>query len=185
MYSIKNDLFVEYFIWCLVKKNKKDGNVNVESLKHQINSTTLKHHLKDNVFFNYNNGRIYLKSLKTLDVSIGRKNYFFSEDDLQKLKKDSTDKKWTKTAIKYFFIVLVSCKYADKKPYGISLIANDTNTSESTVYRAMSNNSYISRHCDKQAKPSPRSHRSSHGDVNYTANFNHLLLGTLTYNRAG
>ena len=184
MHSIKNNLFVEYFIWCLLKNHKKDGKISSSALKNIISSSVLKYHLKNNLFFNYHDGFIFLKSLKLLGVSIGRKNFFIEEDDIQKLK-HTPCRLWTKTDIKYLFVVITACKYSNAKPYGIRLISSDLEVSESTVYRAL-RCPYIKRKYEKQVHDSPRSHpTSTSGYVNYTANFYSLLLGKLTYNKAG
>ena len=181
-FSLKNNLYVEYFIWVYLKSLNNNGFHSTNDLKKTFFKTSTFCNIKDNVFFKVSGNKIILTSLRKLHINPRSKNFYIEMSELNKFarklafKSNKLIKGWTKTLIKYFFICLVSCKYEDKKPYALSLIEKDTGCSVSTIQRALKN-LFVNRYSKTQIESSERSYYCDGKLINISPNYNEFLLG--------
>ena len=192
-YVLKNNLHVEYFIWCYLRYQDFplcSGVVPIYTLNNlNFCQSMLKKHLKTNEFFKVHGDKIYLQSKKhymNYNCTIKELNKMARREIPDQLIKNKSSKwaksvqykainKWDDTSIKYFLIRIFACKYGVKKPYALKLIAADLDYCERTIKRAL--NLYVDKHCRVQGHYSSRSHYSKGLLINYSPNYYTLQFG--------
>ena len=183
-YALKNNLHVELFIWCYLKSTNNSGFHSIKDFdKCRINFSSIKRKLKSNVFFTVSNDKIFLKSLKNMPVSLGKRTFFCNSEDLNKFPRKLAHgsgkiiKEWNSTTIKYLMICLVACQYCGEKPYALKLIAEDTDCSITIIQRALKN-LYVEKWFKEQIQDSGRSYYSGRKLLNFSPNYYKLNIGS-------
>lgn len=183
-YVIKNDLHVEYFIWCFLRSVNSTGLYTKKNLSGaKFCKSTIDKKSHNNIFFNYEKSKFILNSKNKLSIYLGKLYYVANLDELapfvSRMANHSTNlvKCWNSTTIKYFLISVYACKYENRKPFAQSLIHEDLGVSISTIKRSL-NTFGVLKNYKTQIENSPRSFFIKPGKLkNLTPNFNHMPVG--------
>jgi len=182
-FSLYHNLHVEYLIWIYLKSCKHKSYYTKEDLHElPITQSLLCSKLKNNNFYNYNNDKIYLKSVSSLPVKRGKiHNTLDSKEMLLMMHSLNapTEKKktnWSATKIKKLMLSIVACQYGEYRPYALSLISKDTNCSEATIKRALSS-LYVEKKRTEQQEKSNCFFHQDQKRVYISANYNVLNIG--------
>jgi hypothetical protein len=183
-YALRNNLHVELFIWCYLKSINNSGFHSIDDFTEcKINKLAIVRKLKSNVFFSVANGKIFLKSLKNMPTSLGKRTFFCDIEELNKFPRKLAHgsgkiiKEWNSTTIKYLMICLVACQYSGDKPYALKLISEDTGCSITIIQRALKN-LYVEKWFQEQIQESGRSYYAGKKLINFSPNFYKLNIGS-------
>ena len=183
-YALKHNLHVELFIWCYLKSVNDSGFHTINDFKKcKINFSSIKRKLKSNLFFSVANNKIFLKSIKKMELNLGKRTFICEIDELNKFARKVAHgsgnliKGWNSTTIKYLMICVVACQYSDEKPYALKLIAQDTGCSITIIQRALKN-LFVERWFTEQMKESGRSYYSGKKLLNFSPNYYKLNIGS-------
>jgi hypothetical protein len=182
-YALKNELHVEFFIWCYLRSLKNNGchDIKVFDDKKFLKSC-FERKLKTNLFFTVANNKVFLKSFKNLPCKQGNRNFICDLQELNKFPRkhshtsDRIIKDWNSTTIKYLMICVVACQYKEDKPYALKLISKDTGCSITIIQRALKN-LYVDRWSVTQIADTMRSYYQNRKQVNLSPNYYKFLLG--------
>jgi len=183
-YALCNELHVEYFIYCVLKSFKlSSGKIVIKDCDFsQMNKHTIQRHLKNNIYFQENNGCVYLTNYHKIQPDC--ENYVVDFDEITKfasrpmLKKKNVIKVWDSTNIKYFLLCVVAAHKGQKCPYALSLIKDDTRQSISTIQRALKIFG-VERDHRLWKENSPRSYYFNGNRINLSPNYYKMPVGIM------
>jgi hypothetical protein len=180
---IKQNLHVEYFLWCYLRAKNESGFHPFDSIDfNRFCESTIKLKSKDNMFFLFRKNNFVLKSKN--NIIRGKNNYVCDFIEVNRFANKITVsgniiKKWNSTLIKYFLISVYACRHQNKKPYALKLISEDLDVSEKTIQRSLEVFG-VQRTNKKQEKYSPRSYYYEGKQVNLSPNYYSMSFGKIS-----
>jgi hypothetical protein len=182
-YVIKNNLHVEYFLWCYLREQNSTGIHDFNSIDfNRFCKSSIKLKSKKNVFFDFQNNKYILSSSKKI---MGKKiNYTCDFKEVNRFANKITAsgkiiKKWNSTLIKYFLVSVYACRHQSKKPYALKLISQDLDISEKTIQRSLEIFG-VQRMNKVQENYSPRSYYYQGKLVNLSPNYYTMSFGKMS-----